>query len=138
MWASVADTPDEVEQRVAELGRLVDAGPAPGSVALFLEHLADFSGSAVEFELERIIKAMLKSEQFVVAESETSTWPQAYTLGQPLRAGRRGLLVQPDEGDGDLLLNTALGRFRRAAFPPGRGFLVTGGRARKVQIAQSG
>jgi S-DNA-T family DNA segregation ATPase FtsK/SpoIIIE len=124
---------------VAQLSKLVD-GPAiaPGSVALFLENIADFSGSTVEFDLERIVKALLKAEQFVVAEGETSTWSQAYTLGQPLRAARRGLLVQPDEGDGDVLLNTGLGRIRRGSLPPGRGYLIGGGRARKLQVARTG
>lgn len=137
-WTVAADTPDAVDRAVADLAKLVD-GPtlAPGSIAVFLENLADFSGSPAEFELERIVKALLKAEQFVVAEAETSTWSQAYTLGQPLRAGRRGLLLQPDEGDGDVLLNTSLGRIRRGSLPPGRGFLIGGGRARKLQVARS-
>ncbi len=138
-WSVTADSPETLERAVAQLVKLVD-GPAlaPGSVALFLENLSDFSGSAVEYDLERIVKELIKAEQFVVAESETSTWSQAYTLGQPLRAGRRGLLVQPDEGDGDVLLNTSLGRIRRGTLPPGRGFLIGGGRARKLQVARTG
>jgi len=138
-WTVTADSPETLERTVAQLAKLVD-GPAiaPGSVAVFIENIADFSGSTVEFDLERVVKGLLKAEHFVVAEGETSTWSQAYTLGQPLRAGRRGLLVQPDEGDGDVLLNTGLGRIRRGSLPPGRGYLVGGGRARKLQVARSG
>ncbi|MEO8527527.1 MAG: FtsK/SpoIIIE domain-containing protein [Pseudolysinimonas sp.] len=137
-WTVTADSPETLDRAVAALAKLVD-GPAlaPGSVAVFLENLADFTGTSVEYELERIVKALLKAEQFVVAEAETSTWAQAYSLGQPIRAGRRGLLVQPDEGDGDVLLNTSLGRIRRGSLPPGRGYLVGGGRARRLQVARA-
>ena len=136
IWTSAGDSPDAAERTVQALAGIVDAGQiASGAVALFIENLADFTGSSVEFELERVLKALLKQEQFVVAETETSTWSQAYSLGQPLRAGRKGLLVQPDEGDGDLLLNTNVGRVRRGSLPPGRGFLIGQGRARKLQVA---
>ena len=57
-------------------------------------------------------------------------------VAQPFKAGRRGLLLQPGEMDGDSLLGTGLGRIRRADFPAGRGFLVHGGRAMKLQVAQ--
>jgi len=136
-WAVVADSPDALEKVVRDLLAEVEKGAIPTS-ALFLENLADFSGGPVEYDLEKIVKAHIKAESFVVGEAETSTWSQAYTLGQPLRAARRGLLVQPDDSDGDTLLNTSLGRNRRGSLPPGRGFLVERGRARKVQVAMVG
>jgi DNA segregation ATPase FtsK/SpoIIIE, S-DNA-T family len=138
VWKAAAERPDDLEATVAELAARVDSGLLkPGDVALFIETLSDFTGSPVEYELERVVKSLLKQEQFVVAESETSTWSQAYSLGQPLRAGRKGLLLQPDEGDGDLLLNTSVGRIRRGSLPPGRGFLIGQGRSRKLQVAMS-
>lgn len=133
-WNTAADTPEALEKAVRQLLAEVDKGSIPPT-AMFIENLADFSGNPVEYDLERVIKAHIKAESFVVAEAETSTWSQAYTLGQPLRAGRRGLLVQPDDSDGDTLLNTSLGRIRRGTLPPGRGFLVERGRARKLQVA---
>ncbi len=132
-WSIAADTPEALEKAVAKLAARVDKGDT--AFALFLENIADFSGSPVEFELERIVKTLIKAEAFVVGEAETSTWSQAYALGQPLRSGRRGLILQPDDGDGDLLLNTPLGRIRRGTFPTGRGFVVERGRARKLQVA---
>lgn len=135
-WSGAADTAAAQEALVADLAARVDGGDiAPGSIALFLENIAEFAGSSVEYDLERIVKGLLKQEQFVVAEAETSTWSQAYSIGQPLRAGRRGLLVQPDDGDGDLLLNTTTGRIKRGSLPQGRGFLIGQGRARKLQVA---
>jgi S-DNA-T family DNA segregation ATPase FtsK/SpoIIIE len=136
-WAKAADSTAQGASLVAQLLSEAESGLQPGSVALFLENLADFAGSGDEYELERLVKLLLKEGQFVVGEAETSTWSQAYSLGQPLRAGRKGLLVQPDESDGDLLLNTSLGRIRRGSLPVGRGFYVTQGRARRLQVATS-
>lgn len=138
-WSSAADTTGGLEESVGALTKVLEKGGlAPGALAIFLENLADFAGTSVEYDLEALVKAALKQEQFVVAETETSTWSQAYAIGQPLRAGRKGLLVQPDEGDGDLLLNTGLGRIPRGSLPVGRGFLIAQGRARKIQVAIAG
>jgi S-DNA-T family DNA segregation ATPase FtsK/SpoIIIE len=108
---------------------------APGSLAVMIEALTDLSGTLAEASVERLVKACIRSDQFVVGESESSTWGQAWALAQPFKAGRHGLLLVPGDMDGDTLLGTPLGRVRRADFPPGRGFLIGGGRAVKVQIA---
>lgn len=134
IWTQAADSAAGVTRTVAELTRILDAGElAPGSVALFLENLGDFSGTPEEYDLEAIIKSLIKQEQFVVAESETSSWSQSYTLGSPMKAGRKGIVLQPDDGDGELL-NTGIGRVKRGSFPAGRGFLIGGGRARRLQV----
>ena len=127
--------------KVAELaGRLADALEAQTAspFAVFVEHLTDFGGGEAEYNLDRLVKAAVRSDLFVVGESETSTWSQAWTLAQPFKAGRSGVLLVPGEMDGDTLLGTPLGRLRRADFPPGRGFLIEAGRARKVQLAEGG
>jgi S-DNA-T family DNA segregation ATPase FtsK/SpoIIIE len=50
-----------------------------------------------------------------------------------MRAGRKGIVLQPDDGDGELL-NTSIGRIRRGTFPAGRGFLIGQGRSRRLQV----
>ncbi len=135
-WTGASDSDEASTALLARITTALDAKSlAPGSIAIFLESLAEFVGTPVEYDLEAVIKTALKREQFVVAESETSTWSQAYSLGSPLRAGRRGILVQPDDSDGDVLLNTPTGRIRRGSLPVGRGFLIGQGRARKLQVA---
>lgn len=134
-WADSAQGATDV---AALAGRLAaDIEQRRGSVtAILIEHLTDFSGTEAEFALDRLVKAALREGCFVVGEAETSTWGQAYTLAPPFKAGRAGLLLTPGDMDGDVLLGTPLGRIRRADFPVGRGFLIQGGRARKVQVAQ--
>jgi len=134
-WHEVATGPDEAMALAQRLTEAVERGSA-GRLAVFLEALPEFTGTAAEFELERLMRILVREEHLVVGEGETSTWQQAYTLAGPMKAGRRGLLLVPGEMDGDTLMGTPLGRLRRADFPPGRGFLIVNGRAAKLQIAQ--
>lgn len=55
-----------------------------------------------------------------------------------IRQARTGLVLQPDQNDGDNLFRTPLPRVRRADFPPGRGLWVMGGKVFRVQIPMPG
>ncbi|GAB2546567.1 FtsK/SpoIIIE domain-containing protein [Brachybacterium huguangmaarense] len=137
LWDVEASDPDEVRTLAQQLREALEAGSIPeGRLAVLVDGVADFTSTPAENELERLIRAATREGQFVVGESESSTWGGAYTLAKPFKAGRRGLLLQPGDAEGDTLLGTPLGRFRRADLPPGRGFLVEGGRVTKVQVAQ--
>ncbi|MEP7191358.1 MAG: FtsK/SpoIIIE domain-containing protein [Actinomycetota bacterium] len=129
---SLEDIAVAADQLSADLEK---GGVAAGSLVLILEALTDLSGTVAEPSVERLVKACVRGDQFVVGESESSTWGQAWALAQPFKAGRRGLLLVPGDMDGDSLLGTSLGRLRRKDFSPGRGFLIGGGRASKLQVA---
>lgn len=129
-------TPDAISEAAADLTERLEAGAVPpGQLLLIVESVGDYSAAMLEGTVERLVRACLRAEQLVVGESESSTWSQAYDLSKPFKAGRRGILLVPGEMEGDTLLGTPLGRFKRAEFPPGRAFLVSGGRGRKVQVA---
>jgi S-DNA-T family DNA segregation ATPase FtsK/SpoIIIE len=132
-WTHSAQGADRVLELAGQLIGKIESG---SRVALFIEALPDFTGTEAEYELDRLVRTAVREDMLVVGEGEVSTWSQAYTLAQPFKAARRGLLLAPGEMDGDMLTGTPLGRLRRADFPPGRGFLIAGGRAAKVQIAQ--
>jgi S-DNA-T family DNA segregation ATPase FtsK/SpoIIIE len=132
-------TADDAARGARQLADAITAGSVPpGSLVVVVEMLAEFSGTSAEAELDRLVREALRADHFVVGESESSTWGQAYLLGAPFRAGRRGLLLVPGDMEGDTLLGTPLGRFRRSDLPPGRGYLVMAGRARRLQVAQPG
>ena len=138
IWDVEASDPETVRDLAAQLRATVESGTVgEGRLALFIDGVADFTGSGIENDLDKLIRACTREGQFVVGENESASWSQAYTLAQPFKAGRRGLLLQPGETDGDALLGTSLGRIRRADFPAGRGFLVHSGRALKLQVAQN-
>lgn len=133
----IASDPDAVAELTAEYAaRLETDAASVGRLAVFIEAVTDFTGGSAEYELDRFVRAAVRADQFVVGEAESSTWSQAYTLAQPFKAGRRGILLAPSEMDGDMLLGTPLGRLRRSDFPPGRGFVIVAGRATKVQIGE--
>ncbi len=83
-----------------------------------------------------MIKALKRGDHFVLAESETSTWSSSWPLLAEFKSARRGFALQPEQQEGDLLFRTSFPRARRSDFPPGRGYLVQSGRARRVQLAR--
>jgi S-DNA-T family DNA segregation ATPase FtsK/SpoIIIE len=92
----------------------------------------------VEYELVDLIKAAVKAGHWVVGESETSTWSSAYSFAGPFKSGRRGLLLNPGDVEGDVLMSTPLGRTYNKKFVPGRGYIVGRGKAFKVHVATAG
>ena len=134
-WAESAQSPADVLALATRLSAAVEAGTVP-KLAIFVEAVPEFTGSEAEYELDRLIRLAAREEHLVVGEGESSSWAQAYTLAGPFKAARRGLALIPGDMDGDVLFGLSLGRVRRADFPPGRGFLIENGRARKVQIAR--
>jgi hypothetical protein len=76
IWTEAADSSAQVPPLIAQLLKDVEDGLQPGSIALFLENLADFGGSGSEYELERLVKALLKDGHFVVGEAETQYIPR--------------------------------------------------------------
>ena len=134
-WTRRAEGAANVVELVQAITPVLEAGTRE-RYAIFIEALPEFTGTEAEYELDRLVRIAAREEHLVVGEGETSTWSQAYTLSQPFKAGRRGLLLVPGEMDGDTLLGTPLGRLRRADFPPGRGFVISNGRASKLHVAQ--
>jgi S-DNA-T family DNA segregation ATPase FtsK/SpoIIIE len=106
----------------------------PGKLAIFIEGLTEFTDTVAESGVSQLVTASIKADQWVIGESETSTWSSAWSLSQPFKSGRRGLLVNPGDIEGDSLLNTSIGRVS-PEFIPGRGYIVGRGKARKLQIA---
>ncbi|MEZ3161453.1 FtsK/SpoIIIE domain-containing protein [Microbacterium sp. BWT-B31] len=129
-----AHDPESVAQLAERVADSIEAGLLVAPVIL-IEHVTDFTGTEAESSLDRLIRVAVRAEAFVVGEAESSTWGQAWTLAQPFKAARRGLALAPSDVDGEGLFGTSLGRVRRADFPPGRGFVIHQGRARRLQVA---
>lgn len=132
LWDRSVVGADDVEETIDEL---VDYSTGtPGKLAIFIEGLTDFTDTGAESGIERLVTASIKADQWVVGESETSTWSSAWSLAQPFKSGRRGLLLNPGDIDGESLLSTSLGRIS-TDFVPGRGYIVGRGKVRKLQVA---
>ncbi|HWR86563.1 MAG TPA: FtsK/SpoIIIE domain-containing protein [Rhodoglobus sp.] len=133
-WAGTATKVDEV----ADLARtitteLASASDAP-KIMVVLEGIGDFLSSPADSPLVELIKAIKRSNHFLVAEAETGAWNSSWPLLAEVKGARTGLLLQPETMEGEMLLRTAFPRVARADFPVGRGFFVARGRAVRVQL----
>jgi DNA segregation ATPase FtsK/SpoIIIE, S-DNA-T family len=136
LWDQQAANPEDVLALVKELTGALEADSiAPGRLIVMIENYTELTGTPAEKPLEAFVKLAVRKEHFVVGEAESSTWSKAFALAGPFKSGRNGILLTPGDTDGDTLMNTPLGRMRRKDFPPGRGFLITAGRAAKIHVA---
>jgi len=136
LWSLSLSDPAQITAFADDMTAQLDAETLkPTQFAVFVENVGELNGSPAEADVDRIVKRALRDEVFVVGESESSTWSAAWTLAGPFKNSKRGLLLVPGDLDGDSLLGTTLGRFKRADLPPGRGFYVHGGRVVKLQVA---
>ncbi|MFB2579910.1 FtsK/SpoIIIE domain-containing protein [Herbiconiux sp. P15] len=136
LWSISLNDPTQIAAFADDVTAQLDAETLkPGQFAVFVENIGELNGSPAEADVDRLIKRALRDDVFVVGESESSTWSSAWTLGGSFKNSKRGLLLVPGDLDGDSLLGTSLGRFKRSDLPPGRGFFVQGGRVTKLQVA---
>ncbi|MDR6268975.1 FtsK/SpoIIIE domain-containing protein [Arthrobacter russicus] len=135
VWDEAFDTPAVVDEQLARLTELAQG--SADAVAFFIEGVTEFTDSVAEMNLVALIKDAVKSGQWVVGEAESSTWSGAWNLAGMFKAGRRGVLLNPGDIEGDTLMNTSLGRVQNKKFIPGRGFIVGRGKAFKVQVANT-
>ena len=133
-WSRSAIGPAEIAALAFELGHAVTEAE-PGSMAIVIEGVGELLNTECDVAVQDLLKACRASDQFVIAEGETSTITGSWPLLQAIKVSRAGIALQPDQMDGDSLFKTSFPRISRADFPPGRGLLVEGGSARRVQVA---
>lgn len=135
IWSHATHDFEEILELTEDLQDELASGQLqPGELTVVLEYLADFGGTPLERRLEPFVKELVKQDQFVVAENELNTWNQIHGISAALRAKRRGLIMQPAEGEADNILSTPLGRIKRGSLPVGRGFYVAQAKAHKLQV----
>lgn len=136
LWEFTGTGVDECGAVAAKIRPLAEKPAVDGSppLVIVIENFPDFVSTAAETPLLELVKLARRNGHLVIAEGETSAWSSPWPLIQEVRNGRVGLLLQPDQADGDTILRTSLPRVRRTDLPPGRGFWVRNGRSRKVQI----
>lgn len=133
-WHHAATTHTAISELANELIPQVE-NDEPGSWLVVVEGIGDMLNTECDMAVQDLLKACRTSDQFVVAEGETSTVTGSWPLLQAVKVSRAGIALQPDQMDGDSLFKTSFPRLNRADFPPGRGLLVTGGKSYRVQVA---
>lgn len=132
-WAHTATNAESAAALATELLAAV-ASEGGTRIGIFVESLGDFSQSAADSPLTDLLKAVNRSDHFLLAEGDQSGWSSGWGMVGEAKAGRRGLLLQPESTDGDMILNTPLPRSTRSEFPPGRGVYVARGVFERVQL----
>jgi len=137
-WQESAATVDDVAALAKDLVAAVTDPDTEGRIAVFIESIGDFLQTSADGAIVELVKAIRRSDHFLLAESETSGWGSSWPLLGEVKNGRRGLLLQPESVEGDILLKTTLPRMGRAEFPPGRGVYIAKGKFARVQLPLPG
>ena len=133
-WAAVAHGAEEIEQLASKLAaRLADA--AGRSIVIVVEAVGELIDTEADPPLQELLRVCRDQGVFVIAEGETSSLTGSWPLLQAVKSHRCGIVLQPDQMDGDTLFKTPFPRTSRPEFPAGRGLMVQGGQVTKVQVA---
>ena len=73
---------------------------------MLIESIGDFLQTPADAALVEMVRQFKREEHFVVAEAESSSWVSSWPLFGEFKNARRGLLLQPDQTDGDVILKT--------------------------------
>ncbi|AYG03076.1 FtsK/SpoIIIE domain-containing protein [Gryllotalpicola protaetiae] len=138
LWADAGTDPDAVATLARDLLAAVTDPDTEGRIGIFVETVGDFLQTPADGPLVELIKAVRRSDHLLVAEGETSAWGSSWPLFGEVKNGRRGILLQPEAVEGDILLKTALPRMARSEFPPGRGVYIARGQHVRVQLPLPG
>lgn len=133
-WTTSHTSIDDISAGAQSVAALI-AASSDGRHLVVIESIADYLSTPADAPLVELIKTVKRAEQTVIAEAETASWSSSWPLLGELKASRRGLILQPDNLDGDSVFKTPLPRGSRSEFPVGRGFFVERGKAVRVQVA---
>ncbi|WP_454851532.1 FtsK/SpoIIIE domain-containing protein [Promicromonospora soli] len=133
-WADVATGVDKVAELAKDLLAAVqDEDTTPGIVVV-IEGINEYLQTAADKPIQELTKAIRKSDHLLVADAETPAWSASWPLLGEVKNGRRGLILQPENLDGDTILKTSLPRAGKGEFPVGRGAWVARGKNLRVQV----
>ena len=133
-FISAAVTIEDAAMLAKELLAAITDPDTEGTIAVVVEQIGDFLQTAADNPIVDMIRAIKRSDHFIVAEAESSSWSRSWPLLGEFKNARRGLLLQPETIDGDIVLKTSLPRMQRAEFPQGRGVLISSGKFARVQL----
>ncbi|MCR2826469.1 hypothetical protein, partial [Microbacterium sp. zg.Y909] len=95
---------------------------------------SEYATSLAEMPLSDFAKRVKRGDGLLVAEGETSDWTTGFGLLGDIKSARRGVVLQPDTHDGEVVLKTAFPRLLKREFPVGRAMLAASGKTVRVQF----
>ncbi len=131
-WIREARGDVEIADLARELTESITAANKPD--AIVIEDFTSLTSYDITDALEPLLAVCKREGVMVISDGDTSSMT-ASQLYRPLVNARHGLVLQPDQFDGENLFKTPLPRVVRAEFPPGRGFYIRGGKTWRLQCA---
>ena len=133
-WSEVATGVEKVKALATDLLAAVqDPDVEPGMVVV-IEGINEYLQSPADKPIQDLTKAIRGSDHLLVAEAETGAWGSTWPLLGEVKNGRRGLILQPENLDGETVLKTSLPRAGKGEFPVGRGVYIARGKHVRVQL----
>ncbi|WP_255372020.1 FtsK/SpoIIIE domain-containing protein [Cellulosimicrobium sp. CUA-896] len=133
-WEDTAVGVDKVVALAQDLLAAAQDPDTPPGMVVVVEGINEYLQTPADKALQDLTKAIRTSDHLLVAEAETAAWSSTWPLLSEVKNGRRGLLLQPENLDGDTILRTSLPRAGKGEFPPGRGAWVARGRHVRLQL----
>ncbi len=136
-WEQSCAVAEEMGLLASKLPDLLgEAGPSVPPCIVVIEGITEFLNGPADFPLQEMIKAVVGQGHLVVSDGEPLALSASFPLVVAARSSRKGVVLQPEPGDGILFRAQFPPRLRRADFPPGRGLYVAkGGVPVVVQVA---
>ena len=135
-WDRAAHGAEAVAAMARELITESGQGASPNAhTVIAVERAAYAEGTEALSALVALAKACRRAEVLLIVEYELGAAAGVWDLLGVLKQARWGVALQPDETDSGTPFRNVFGRVRRGDFPPGRGFVIEGGRATPVQLA---
>lgn len=138
-WAATAESGSGAMAVMTAIGDAADAVADGGAVPLVvLEGIGEFATSIIEMNLSTLVKRAARGEVFFVVVGELSEWTTNFGLLGEIKAARRGVILQPETIDGEVVLKTPFPRLVRGELPVGRGILAHRGKTVRIQFPLMG
>ena len=135
-WDRAAHGAEAVAAMARELITELGQGASPNAhTVIAVERAAYAEGTEALSALVALAKVCRRAEVLLIVEYELGAAAGVWELLGVLKQARWGVALQPDETDSGTPFRNVFGRVRRGDFPPGRGFVIEGGRATPVQLA---
>ncbi|WP_295777518.1 FtsK/SpoIIIE domain-containing protein [uncultured Microbacterium sp.] len=134
-WTATAESPSAAMAVLGAVDEAADRAQAGGPVPLVvLEGIGEFATSIIEMNLSTLVKRAGRGEVFFVVVGEMSEWTTNFGLLGEIKAARRGVVLQPETIDGEVVLKTPFPRLVRGELPVGRGILAHRGKTVRIQF----
>ncbi|MFT4214327.1 MAG: FtsK/SpoIIIE domain-containing protein [Microbacterium sp.] len=134
-WTGTADSGSAAMAQLNAADEAADLVSGGGPVPLVvLEGIGEFATSIVEMNLSALVKRAGRGEVFFVVVGELSEWTSNFGLLGEIKAARRGVVLQPETIDGEVVLKTPFPRLVRGELPVGRGILAHRGKTVRIQF----